>query len=185
MFYIGKRYLIKKRFTLSTNTHQLTLNPQTNNSNIFVQYSPINIFEKFFKKDISWKTANNNIYSKFINVLTLNDIFFSHKKVMLENKIKFHLIVFTKLFSHFVILRAPFRDKISKNLVCHHRFFIYLNFTYHNIDPYLFFEKFQLVQFLVTFQKLFLFTSNIVFLHSKKFSFFFLYPKLFKLFCNF
>jgi len=122
---------------------------------------------------------NKKSYSKLLNVLNINHIFYTNKKVVLQNKPKFHFVIFTKVFSHFVILRAPFRDKISKNLVCHHRFFVYLNFTYDNLNPYLFFEKFYLIHFLNSFQKLFLFTSNILFLHSKKFTFFFFYPNLF------
>lgn len=39
----------------------------------------------------------------------------------------FHFLIFTKFFNHFVILRAPFRDKLSKNLFTKQQFYIFLN----------------------------------------------------------
>lgn len=89
---------------------------------------------------------------------------------------KINFLIFTKFFNHFVILRAPFRDKISKNILQNQRFFVYLNIQIPKKKFFLIYNKFFFYNFLINFQKIILFKSNILFLHSQRIKIFFQFP---------
>jgi hypothetical protein len=93
------------------------------------------------------------------------------KPTSARHEIRFHFLVFTKFFNHFVVLRGPFRDKISKNLLAQHRFYVYLSIIIAGKRPLYFASKFTLAGYFNNFTKLGCFSSNILFLHSQKLAF--------------
>lgn len=114
------------------------------------------------------------------NLNKLNPLFLKIKSNSNSlNNYRFHFIIFTKYFSHFVILRAPFRDKISKNLLSQQRFYVSLTLNIFLNNYLIFFSKYKFLYFLIKFKYLIFFNTNVLFLISKKINFFFFIPSLF------
>jgi hypothetical protein len=112
-------------------------------------------------------------FSKQQSLITLKRFNFQSlfKLTKFRQQIQFHFLVFTKFFSHFVVLRGPFRDKISKNLLAQQRFYVYLSIIIADKRLLYFASKFNLSGYFRNFTKLGAFSSNILFLHSQKLSF--------------
>lgn len=119
----------------------------------------------------------NTLKKKYIFLSKITNKRFLFKKKALAYNVSF--VIFTKFYSHFVVLRAPFRDKISKNILQNQRFFVYLNIQISKKTITTIYNKFFFYSFLLNFQKIIIFKSNILFLHSQKIKIYFYFPGIF------
>lgn len=181
-FFFNKQLKLKKISFRSKKPLNLIYFNQINSNNLVFNNKELFYDLKLFKVLLNIP-ENTNTYktndldlNKFKNILNKNIIYSNYKKYFkhlfnnnkIISKIQFHFFFFTKFFKHFVILRAPFRDKISKNLLTNQQFYVYLVLTF-KLKSYLKFNtKIIFYIFLITFINTNFCSSNILFLHSKK-----------------
>lgn len=130
----NSRIYLKKKTTLFKKIINNKTYLLTNNENILINQN-CGVIPKKQKKillDTKFKKYQINITESFID------------KIRNKKDFKINFIIFTKSYAHFVLLRAPFRDKISKNILQHQRFYIYLNFFSSKYVPSLFSNKLYL-----------------------------------------
>lgn len=171
ILYIKKKYNQKLKKNAFLKNNQNILYPKTTGLNLksinpSIIYFSSNSF--FFLKKNSYFLRTGN-YTQNSLIVARNIFIKFNEKV---EPFRFNFLLFSKIYSHFVILRAPFRDKISKNILQHQRFFIYVNFIFFKQNITTFYNKYMLFWFLTNFQKKIPIISNIIFLQSQKITFF-------------
>lgn len=137
---------------------------------------PVKIYQQNVAKKIFFQNYRNSLDR--ISTFKLNFTYVTIKTIAKERvlKVNFHYFIFTHFKNHFTILKAPFRDKIAKNILSIQRFFIFFLFNFRLNSSIPLFSAEDLFNY-CTFLKLFFkyFTTNLFFLHSVKLRFFFFY----------